>query len=352
MPVKANEPRRHKIPRVRYKVGNWPEYDRALQQRGSLTVWVTPEAIAAWQPPRTGQRGRPRDYSDVAIETGYLLRPAFGRPWRQIEGLFRSITALLGMDVGVPDHTTFSRRSLGLALAASLAHAQAGGPVHVVIDATGLKAYGAGEWLVAKHGERGTRTWRQLHLAVDPGTGEILASELTSNEEGDASQVGSLLGQIPGPIASVTADGAYDGEPVYRAVSERQFDPPVAVMIPPRSTAVLSAAAGTTPSQRDQHIQMIGDTGRMGWQKAVGYGPRSHAETAMFRYKAVIGSSLRARTMPAQKTEAKAACSVLNRMTCLGMPMSQRVARNRNQLPTHVHNLICAPNTPPTPSWR
>ena len=163
-------------------------------------------------------------------------------------------------------------------------------------------------------------------MAVDPNTGEILASELTTNDEGDASQVGPLLGQIPGLIASVTADGAYDGEPVYRAVLVRQPDPPVAVVIPPRSTAVPSPAAGKAPSQRDQHIRTIGDKGRMGWQKAVGYGRRSHAETAMFRFKAIIGSSLRARTLPAQKTEAKVACSVLNRMTRLGMPRSQRTA--------------------------
>ena len=325
MPYKANEPRRHKIPRARYKVTNWAEYDRALQQRGSLTVWVTPEALAAWHPPHTNGRGRPRDYSEVAIETGHLLRLAFGRPWRQTEGLLRSITALLGVDVGVPDHTTFSRRCPGLALATALAHAQAGGPMHVVIDATGLKVYGAGEWLVEKHGERGARTWRKLHLAVDPSTGEILASELTSNEEGDASQVGPLLGQIPGPLASVTADGAYDGEPVYRAVSERQPDPPVAVVIPPRSTAVPSTTAGTTPSQRDGHIQMIRDKGRMAWQKTTDYGRRSHAETAMFRYKVLIGSSLRARTLPAQKTQTKVGCSVLNRMARLGMPVSQRV---------------------------
>ena len=121
MPYKANEPRRHKIPRARYKVRNWPEYDRALQQRGSLTVWVTPEALAAWHPPRTGGRGRPHDYSAVAIETGHLLRLAFGRPWRQTEGLLRSLTTLLGLDIGIPDHTTFSRRSPGLALASALA---------------------------------------------------------------------------------------------------------------------------------------------------------------------------------------------------------------------------------------
>lgn len=213
MPYKANEAHRHKIPRARYKVCNWPEYDRALQQRGNLTVWVTPEALAAWHPSRTGQRGRPRDYSDVVIETGHLLRLAFGRPWRQTEGLLRSLTALLGVGVGVPDHTTFSRRSPGLALATALARAQASGPVHVVIDATGLKVHGAGEWLVEKHGERGKRSWRKLHLAADPSTGEILASELTSNEDGDASQVGALLEQIPGSIASVIADGAYDGSP-------------------------------------------------------------------------------------------------------------------------------------------
>src|ERR671917_819018 len=231
MPYKANEPRRHRIPRARYRVSNWPEYDRALQQRGSLTVWVTPEALAAWHPPKTGRRGRSRTYSDLAIETGHLLRLAFGRPWRQTEGLLRSLATLLGLDIGIPDHTIFSRRSPGLVLARSLAEAQRSGPVHVVIDATGLKDYGAGEWLAETHGERGRRTWRKLHLAVDPDSGEILASALTTTEEGDASQVSRLLDQITSPIASVIADGAYDGEPVYRAVAERQPDPHAAVII-------------------------------------------------------------------------------------------------------------------------
>src|SRR5215218_6871125 len=296
MPYKANEARRHKIPKARYRVSNWPAYDKALQQRGSLRVWVTPEALAAWHPPKTGRRGRSREYSDLAIETGHLLRLAFGRPWRQTEGLLRSLVTLLGLGVGIPDHTTFARRGPGLALTGSLAEAQRTGPVHVVIDATGLKVYGAGEWLVETHGGRGRRTWRKLHLAVDPGTGEILASELTTAEEGDASQVGPLLDQIAGPIASVTADGAYDGEPVYRAVAARQPNPPVAVIIPPRVTAVPSPIADTEPTQRDQHLRMIRDRGRMGWQKAVGYGRRSLGETAVFRYKAIIGRRLRVST--------------------------------------------------------
>src|SRR3712207_4985569 len=193
MPYKANEARRHRIPRARYRVTNWPEYDRALQRRGSLTLWVTPEALAAWHPPRTGRRGRSPQYAAIAIETGHLLRLAFGRPWRRTEGLLRSLANLLGVGIGIPDHTTFSRRSPGLALARSLARAKARGPVHVVIDSTGLQVYGAGEWLAEKYGERGRRSWRKLHLAVDPESGEILASELTTSEKGDASQVSPLL---------------------------------------------------------------------------------------------------------------------------------------------------------------
>ena len=165
----------------------------------------------------------------------------------------------------------------------------------MVIDSTGLKVFGAGEWQREKHGGKGHRTWRKLHLAVDPETGEILASELTTTEDGDASQVGPLFDQISGPIASVTADGAYDGEPVYRAIAER--DPAAAVIIPPRSTAVPSNTAGTAPTQRDWHLQMIQARGRLGWQKAVNYGRRSLGEVAMMRYKTLIGRRLHARTL-------------------------------------------------------
>jgi hypothetical protein len=322
MPYKANEARRHKMPRTQYRVANWREYDKALQQRGSLTVWVTPEALAAWHAPKTGRRGRSRRYADIAIETGHMLRLAFGRPWRQTEGLLCSLTNLLGLDIAVPDHTTFSRRSPGLSLAPALA--QSTEPVHVVIDSTGLKVYGAGEWQLEKHGGRGKRTWRKLHLAVDPESGEILASKLTTTDEGDASRVSPLLDQIDRSIISVTGDGAYDGDPVYRAIAERQPDQPPRVIIPPRATAVPSPTAHSSPSQRDRHLQLIKDKGRLGWQKAVGYSTRSLVETAIFRYKVIIARGLRARTLSAQKIEARVACSVINRMTRLGMPVSQR----------------------------
>jgi Transposase DDE domain len=233
------------------------------------------------------------------------------------------VVTLLGLSLEIPDHTTFSRRSVGLSLATALP--QTAEPVHVVIDSTGLKVYGAGEWQVEKHGERGRRTWRKLHLAVNPDSGEILASELTSNEVGDSAMVGPLLEQIPGSLASVLADGAYDAEPVYRAVAQRQPEPSPMVIIPPRATAVLGPTSDTAPSLRDQHIQMIQQKGRGGWERAVGYGQRSLVETAMFRYKTLIGPTLRARQFAAQQVEARVACSVINRMTELGRPISQRI---------------------------
>jgi hypothetical protein len=251
------------------------------------------------------------------------VRVAFGRPWRQTEGLLRSVITLLGVSLEIPDHTTFSRRSTGLSLPTSVTRSSE--PVHVVIDSTGLKVYGAGEWQAEKHGERGRRTWRKLHLAVNPDTNEILASELTSNQSGDSSMVGSLLEQIQSPMSSVTADGAYDGEPVYRAIAARQPQLPPAVIIPPRITAVLRSVTDTAPSLRDRHIQIIQEKGRRGWQKAVGYGKRALVETAMFRSKTLIGPTLRARTIKTQKTEARIACSVINRMTQLGMPVSERI---------------------------
>ena len=322
MPYKANEPRRHQIPKARYRVENWAAYDAALRRRGDLTIWVTPEAIAAWTPPATGRRGRPSRYSAIAIEAGLMLRLAFGRPWRQTEGLLGSLMRLLGLDLPVPDHTTFSRRRADLEMASALAATD--GPVTVIIDSTGLKVFGAGEWHLEKHGGKARRTWRKLHLAVSPDTGEILASELTGNEDGDASLVRPLLNQITRPINAVLADGAYDGEPIYCAVAERA--PDAEVIIPPRATAVVSDSAETAPTRRDRHIRMIKERGRLGWQRAVQYGRRSLVEVTILRYKVLIGRSLRARTLPAQKVEAAIGCKVMNLMTSLGMPVTRKVA--------------------------
>jgi hypothetical protein len=159
----------------------------------------------------------------------------------------------------------------------------------------------------------------------ESGQREILASELTTNEVGDPSMVGPLLEQISNTIVSVTADGAYDGEPVYRAVAPRQREPPPVVILSPRAAAVLGPTADTEPSLRDRHMQTIQEKGRRGGERAVGYGKRSLVETAMFRYQTLIGPTRRARRFTAQQVEARVACSVINRLTELGMPISQRV---------------------------
>ena len=245
MPYKFNAARRHKITKTRYKVTNWPEYDAALVRRGSLTVWVTEEAVAAWHAPATGKRGAQLVYSDIAIETGLALRLVLHQPLRQTEGALRSIADLLGVDIRIPDHTTFSRRGAGLTILPK--RIERNEPLHLLVDSTGVKVYGEGEWLDEKHGVRSRRRWRKLHLGVDADTHEIVAVELIADDVGDVSTIPDLLDQIEGAVSSMTGDGAYDGQSVYDAVAERH--PRAAVIIPPRSTAVPSETAAT---QRDQ----------------------------------------------------------------------------------------------------
>jgi hypothetical protein len=188
----------------------------------------------------------------------------------------------------------------------------------------GLRLCGPGEWLVEKHGTRSRRAWRKLYIGVNAETGEILASELTTNDVDDGSQVEPLLDQIPGSLASVIGDGAYDQTGVYDTIAKR--DPAAEVIVPPRSTAVLTDIAGSTPTQRDRHLQSIAEHGRMGWQKRSGYARRALVETAISRLKRVIGDALRSRTDRRRTTEVAIAVHALNRMLELGRPKSIRIA--------------------------
>jgi transposase len=319
MPNKINDDRRHKFKKMRYRVTNWPQYDAALVRRGDLTVWLTEEAVTAWRAPKRAGRGGQRVYSDLAIETGLALRLVLRLALRQTEGALRSIAGLLGAAIMVPDHTTFSRRSARLTILPQTVKRDE--PIHLLIDSTGLKIYGEGEWLDQKHGVRARRRWRKLHIAVDADTHEVRACALTPDDVGDVTAVPDLLDQVKDQVAAVIADGAYDGQPVYDAVAANH--PGAAIVIPPRSTAV--AGQNENPTQRDRHLEAIAKHGRRGWQQQSGYGRRSLVETAMFRYKTIIGRRLHARTLSNQKTEARIACNVLNRMTSLGMPVSVRV---------------------------
>jgi hypothetical protein len=326
LPFKLNQDRRHHIPRQRHKVTNWPAYDASLRQRGSLTVWFTEEAIAAWAAePRTTRGGQPW-YSPLAILTALTLRAVFHLAYRQAEGLIGSIIGLLGLTLRVPDHTTISRRAAGLAVPRAQSNGSDGGarPLHLLVDSTGLTLCGAGEWLLEKHGTKVRRSWRKLHLGVDAEIGRIVASALTSKDVDDGAHVGPLLDQVTDPVASFTGDGAYDQDAVYAAVAERH--PDAAVIVPPRSTAVPGGMAETAPTQRDRHLQCITEKGRMAWQQASGYNKRAKVEAAISRWKQVIGDGLRSRTDERRATEVDVAVHALNRMLELGRPNYVRIA--------------------------
>jgi len=251
LPFKLNQDRRRHIPRQTHKVTNWPAYDASLRQRGSLTVWFSDEAIEAWAAePRTTRGGQPW-YSALAILTALTLRAVFRLAYRQAERLIGSIISLLGLGLRVPDHTTLSRRAATLEVPRPQrsGSTDAGGeaePMHLLVDSTGLKLCGAGEWLVEKHGTRTRRSWRKLHLGVDADTGRIVASALSGHDADDGAQVDRLLDQVEGSMASFTGDGGYDQDRVYDSVAERH--PAAAVIVPPRATAVPSPMAETEPT--------------------------------------------------------------------------------------------------------
>jgi len=244
VPFKAKAVSRHHIPKQARRVTNWAAYDASLRQRGSLTVWFSEDAIAGWRAEgRTTPGGQPH-YSALAILTGLCLRAVFRLALRQTEGLIGSIIGLLGLDLAIPDHTTLCRRADGLDVPRPQSSPGAGG-MHLIVDSTGLKFHGPGEWLVEKHGTRTRRSWRTLHIGLDADTGRIVAAELTTNEVDDGSQVGPLLDQVAGAVASFTADGAYDTGAVSAAVAGRH--PDAAIIVPPRATSHEPLPCRATP---------------------------------------------------------------------------------------------------------
>ena len=325
MPHKFNAFRRDKIPKQKHRVTNWAEYNESLRRRCDLTVWISDDALALWAgPPRTTPGGQPV-YSDLAIELCLTLGMVFKQPLRQTQGLMRSIAELLGVEVAVPDFSTLSRRGNGLSVSAK-ATSKNVKPAQLVVDSTGLKIFGEGEWLEQKHKtKRKRRSWLKLHLGLDLVSGQIVCSDLTTEDIGDPTALPGLLDQIDGPVDLFLADGAYDGEPTCTVLTER-FGSAIDVTIPPPKNAVLSPDAAQNPSIRDRHIADIRVRGRMAWQKASGYNQRSRGETLMGRWKTVIGPKLKARSFENQKTEARIGVRILNRMTELGRPNFERTA--------------------------
>lgn len=305
-----------------YRLRNWSQYNQALVQRGSLTIWFSEDVLNQWYYQGPKQRGASFTYTDLVIETALTLKAVFHLGFRQSQGLLGSILLLLGVDLKVPNYSTLCRRQKTLSVDLGVGRAEQAR--HIVIDSTGLKVYGEGEWKVRQYGYAKRRTWRKLHLGLDESTGEVVACVLTDNATDDAQVVPALLDQVEGEIAAVGADGAYDKRKVYRELTGRQMVP----IIPPQRNARIwqHGNCKAPPHPRDEALRYIRRHGRKKWKRDSGYHRRSKAENAMYRYKTIFGSSLWARTLENQQVEAQIKSRVLNRMTHLGMPESYAAA--------------------------
>lgn len=297
-----------------YRVRNWAEYDRALVNRGNLTIWFDEESVAKdWTPPRPVGRGKPGLYSEVAIQTCLMIKVLFRLTYRATEGLMKSLMKLTGLNLPVPDHTHLSRRAASLEV--RIPRRVRRGAVHVVIDATGVKIYGEGEWKVRQHGAGKRRTWRKVHLAVDSEAKDIIAIEVTSADWHDSEVAPDLLGQIEGEIKQVAGDGAYDTEGVHEAVRAHGAQ----AVIPPRQGAV----PWGNDHPRDAILAEISSKGKEAWKRESGYHRRSLAENMIYRFKQ-LGERLFSRRFERQVTECHVRVAILNTFTYLGLPQSVR----------------------------
>lgn len=314
------------------KVENWGEYNDALVDRGRLTIWISEEAIEDWTDDSPPQQGAQWIFTDRAIKTCLQIKVVYGLTLRETEGFVRSLVELMELeDVPVPDYTTLSKRQKDLEI--DLPTSSKSAPTHLVIDSTGLKVHGEGEWKQRIHGKQKRRTWRKLHLAVDSDTGLITAATLTDNTSGDASQVEPLLEETLSDqpeaesskvesaemaLDKVGADGAYDTFDVHEVISDHGASP----VIPPQKNAKIKKHGNSSgpPLSRDEALRYIRQHGRNKWKRTRDYHQRSLAETAVYRFKGLMGRFVEARTWENERTEVRLKAKTLNQMTELGMP--------------------------------
>lgn len=309
-----------------YRVKNWSTYNQALIDRGRITLWLSEEALAAWRYEGPPQRGAQYYYSDLAIETTLTLGKLFHLPLRQSQGWVQSLLKLMHTDLEAPTYSTLSRRQGRLEVI--LPVKSKGEGLHVVVDSSGLKIYGEGEWCTRAYGQTYRRTWRKLHLCIDTETGEIVAQTLTLAGADDASQVKGMLEQIQGRVDRLGGDGAYDGWSVLHTLAYpgTQATPIEAVIPPQRNARVRKAKRRYRHIEdRNQRVEDIQRWGRKKWKRNSGYHQRSLAETGVGRFKGILGPTLRSRTFPNQQVEARIGCCILNRLIHLGKPQSYKV---------------------------
>lgn len=320
---KGRKPKKtHAKKKRNYRIRNWADYNTALIQRGSLTLWLDETTVQNWcSQERTGKRGKPQLYTDQAIACALRLGAVYQLPLRATEGLLASLMALSEANVPVPDYTTLCRRRKKMTVA--LSPPASTEPLHLAVDGTGLKIFGDGEWKVRQHGTSKRRTWRKVHLAVDQKTGMVHAAATTTNSISDGQMLPKLLAQVKQAICQVSADGGYDRRTCYEAITEREAK----AVIPPRRGAKIWQHGNRKAERlaRDENLRRIRRIGRAKWKRESGYHRRSLAETAMFRLKTIFGACLRARNDAGQDTETMVRLDALNKMTALGMPQSYAI---------------------------
>ncbi len=260
---------------TKYKTTNWSSSNDALKQRGSLAIWFDPEMV--WTPPPTGRRGRQCKFSDAAIQTCLTMKVLFGMPLRQTAGFVESLLRLVGLDWSVPDFSTLCRRQKTLNV--SLPYRGGTGPLNLLIDSTGIKAEGEGEWNARKHGGPKRRIWRKIHIGIDEETLEVRAVEVTTSNIGDAPMLPELLNQIPPDqdLGSVTADGAYDTRRCHDVIAARGAH----AVIPPRKNAKPWKPTSAGAIARNEAVNASRYLGRALWRRWSGYHRRSRVETKM-----------------------------------------------------------------------
>ncbi|MGG2140762.1 IS5 family transposase [Symbiopectobacterium sp. RP] len=301
-----------------FKITNWPSYNKALKQRASLTVWLDESAIAAWTEKNTTERrGRPLHYSDMTITTVLMMKRVFGLSLRALQGFGNSIFKLIKLSLHCPDYSLLSKRAKTVNI--SIKTPTRGEISHLVIDGTGLKVFGEGEWKVRQHGADRRRVWRKLHLAVDSVTHEIICADLSLSGTTDAQALPALINQTHRKIREASADGTYDTVYCYDALLRKKIRP----LIPPRREAQYWQ---NRYHERNHAVanQLISGSNDI-WKKKVGYHRRSVAETAMFRFKRLLGGHLSLRDYDGQVGEAMVMVKALNLITLLGMPNSIRI---------------------------
>jgi IS5 family transposase len=310
---------KHKKTKTKYRLRNWSEYNRALVQRGSLTMWITQDVVQTWHATETeSKRGHPRTYTDTAIGTMATLQEIYHLGLRQTQGLLESIGQLLHLAVAIPDYSTLSRRRATLEIA--LPQTRKKEALHVVVDSTGVKVFGEGEWQVRQHGYTRRRTWRKVHLGVDEASGEIVAAVVTTTDYHDSQLLPDLLAQVEEQITHVSGDGAYDRRACYAAIRQRHAQ----ASLPPQHNAKIWQHGNTKTERlaRDENLRRIRQGGRAAWKRESGYHRRSLAETTMFRLKTIFGDRVTARSFAGQAAQVLVRCATLNQLTHLGMPDS------------------------------